>query len=157
MAKGMKGTDVQVNFKPLGTQLRNVQCLICGVWGHSRGDRECSKSGWDPFSMKGPMVTASDANAKQPNKLIDESEAAAKDDKRCRDNLDSDSDDSYEDRRKEKKRRRKQKKKRRQRSPSVDSIDRSRTRDKYDRGRDRRKNHKKEEKKKRSRYDSDSD
>ena len=157
MAKGMKGTDVQVNFKPLGTQLRNVQCLVCGVWGHSRGDRECSKSGWDPFSMKGPMVTASDANAKQPNKLIDESEAAAKDDKRCRDNLDSDSDDSYEDRRKEKKRRRKQKKKRRQRSPSVDSIDRSRTRDKYDRGRDRRKNHKKEEKKKRSRYDSDSD
>ena len=50
MAKGMSSTDVNVSFKPLGSQLRNVKCLACGVWGHSRGDRECSKSGWDPFS-----------------------------------------------------------------------------------------------------------
>jgi CBF1 interacting corepressor len=51
MAKGMSLTDVNVNFKPLGSQLRNIKCLACGVWGHSRGDRECSKTGWDPFSV----------------------------------------------------------------------------------------------------------
>ena len=40
MAKGMNATDVNVSFKPLGSQLRNVRCLACGIWGHSRGDRE---------------------------------------------------------------------------------------------------------------------
>jgi hypothetical protein len=50
MAKGMSLTDVNVNFKPLGSQLRNIKCLACGVWGHSRGDRECGTTGWDPFS-----------------------------------------------------------------------------------------------------------
>jgi CBF1 interacting corepressor len=39
-----------VTFKPLGTQIRNVRCLACGIWGHSRGDRECEKSGWNPFA-----------------------------------------------------------------------------------------------------------
>lgn len=53
MAKGMTETNVNVTFKPLGTQLRNVRCLSCGVWGHSRNDRECLVSGWDPFS-RGP-------------------------------------------------------------------------------------------------------
>jgi len=39
-----------MNFKPLGAQIRNVKCLACKIWGHSRGDRECKLSGWDPFS-----------------------------------------------------------------------------------------------------------
>lgn len=47
-------TDVGFRFNPLGTQIRNVKCLACGVWGHSRGDRECSKSGWDPFRTTAP-------------------------------------------------------------------------------------------------------
>jgi CBF1 interacting corepressor len=51
-AKGMSMTDVNVSFKPLGAQIRNVKCLVCGVWGHSKGDRECQQSGWDPFSIK---------------------------------------------------------------------------------------------------------
>jgi CBF1 interacting corepressor len=49
-AKGMTATDIGVSFKPLGSQIRNVKCLACGVWGHSRGDRECRISGWDPFA-----------------------------------------------------------------------------------------------------------
>jgi CBF1 interacting corepressor len=56
MAKGMNATNVGVTFKPLGTQLRNVRCMVCGIWGHSRGDRECQKSGWDPFAN--PRTTA---------------------------------------------------------------------------------------------------
>ena len=64
MAKGMNATDVNVSFKPLGAQLRNVKCLACGIWGHSRGDRECAKSGWDPFSSfsnrPGPSSTLPD-------------------------------------------------------------------------------------------------
>lgn len=153
MAKGMKGTDVQVNFKPLGTQLRNVQCLACGVWGHSRGDRECSKSGWDPFSMKGPVVLDSGLEAKELRIMNVEPKVAAKDDKRHRDMSDSDSDDSNERRRREKRRRKE--KKRRKRSPSDDDADRKRRYEKDDRRRDRRKEHKKD-KKRRNRFDSDS-
>ena len=51
MVKGMSGTNVNVSFKPLGAQVRNIKCLACGVWGHSRGERECKVTGWDPFSM----------------------------------------------------------------------------------------------------------
>ena len=58
MAKGMSATDVNVSFKPLGAQMRNVKCLACGVWGHSRGDRECTKSGWDPFAARAPTAAA---------------------------------------------------------------------------------------------------
>jgi CBF1 interacting corepressor len=66
MAKGMSTTDVNVNFKPLGSQLRNVKCLACGVWGHSRGDRECQMTGWDPFSSR--PSTGITASAVQPSK-----------------------------------------------------------------------------------------
>jgi len=52
-----KGHDIadvatmNIRFKPLGAQIRNVRCLACGLWGHGRGDRECSIGGWDPFSQ----------------------------------------------------------------------------------------------------------
>ena len=64
MAKGMNGTNVQVTFKPLGTRMRNVRCMVCGAWGHSKGDRECSISGWDPFSSKPPPVAVKPAAVK---------------------------------------------------------------------------------------------
>lgn len=57
MAKGMNATDVNVSFKPLGSQMRNVRCLACGIWGHSRGDRECEKTGWNPFAVQKPVIS----------------------------------------------------------------------------------------------------
>lgn len=63
MAKGMSSTDVNVSFKPLGSQLRNVKCLACGIWGHSRGDRECSKTGWNPFDLQRPIAPAVDSTS----------------------------------------------------------------------------------------------
>jgi hypothetical protein len=60
-AKGMTATDVGVTFKPLGTQIRNVKCMACGIWGHSKGDRECRVSGWDPFAVTSVTNTATAA------------------------------------------------------------------------------------------------
>ena len=51
MKPGMKADNVNVSFKPLGAEIRNVKCLKCGVWGHSKGDRECKLSGWNPFAL----------------------------------------------------------------------------------------------------------
>eukprot|EP00536_Pseudo-nitzschia_multiseries_P002073 jgi/Psemu1/322386/estExt_fgenesh1_pg.C_270046 len=52
--------NVMVNFKPLGVQILHVRCLACGVWGHAKGDRECSKSGWNPFAL--PASTTRNGN-----------------------------------------------------------------------------------------------
>lgn len=60
--KGGDGDDEQevsktnLNFKPLGAQIRNVRCMSCKVWGHSKGDRECQLSGWDPFAIQKPAA-----------------------------------------------------------------------------------------------------
>jgi len=56
MAPGMKSSNVEVSFKPLGAEIRNVRCLRCGVWGHQRGDRECKLGGWDPFALGSDAV-----------------------------------------------------------------------------------------------------
>jgi len=50
MAKGMQGTSVQVKFNALGKDYRMVKCLVCGEWGHNKGDRQCKK-GFNPFAM----------------------------------------------------------------------------------------------------------
>lgn len=104
-AKGVTATDVGVSFKPLGTQIRNVRCLACGIWGHSRGDRECAKTGWDPFAAKQPIASTS-ANMTQAS---DEERKRRKDDSSS-----SSEDDASEDRRRRHKRHRKS----RDRSPS---------------------------------------
>ena len=49
MAKGMNVTNVNIKFNPMSGPLRNVRCLTCGEWGHSKGDRECKLS-WNPFA-----------------------------------------------------------------------------------------------------------
>jgi len=51
-------TATGMNFKPLGAVLRNVQCMACKQWGHTRGERECELSGWDPFRMSAPSAAA---------------------------------------------------------------------------------------------------
>lgn len=64
------GNSMGITFKPLGTQIRNVRCLACGTWGHSRGDRECLTSGWNPFAS---TTTASDAAVTRAPTTLDSS------------------------------------------------------------------------------------
>jgi len=55
-----KETDAATSslvFKPFGSQIRNVKCLKCGKWGHSKGDRECEAE-WNPFNMTSSIPTA---------------------------------------------------------------------------------------------------
>jgi len=145
MAKGMSSTNVGVNFKPLGAQIRNVRCLVCGVWGHSRGDRECELSGWNPFSGSStkPSATAPSSSIMGPTKKSLSSEDVEKGEKkessrrkeRPRDysssgsSSDSDSEDSYRRRKKRSRkhrsssrhRRKESKRRRRSRSSSPDN------------------------------------
>ena len=64
-----------MNFKPLGAQIRNVKCLACKIWGHSRGDRECKLSGWDPFSSSsiGGGANASGADGRPSSSIMPDS------------------------------------------------------------------------------------
>ena len=126
MAKGMNATNVNVAFKPLGTQLRNVRCMACGVWGHTRGDRECAKSGWDPFSSRPittPNTSAADAEQGREGAMKrDDVRATSAEETRKRerdDSSDNSGDDSRRRRRKhhKKSRRHKHESKRRSKSP----------------------------------------
>jgi CBF1 interacting corepressor len=56
-APRQRGVAVGVTFRPLGTQIRNVRCMKCGVWGHSKGDRECKVGGWNPFDLRSSTCT----------------------------------------------------------------------------------------------------
>lgn len=142
MAKGMSSTNVNVNFKPLGTQLEHIRCLACGVWGHSRGDRECELSGWNPFatSIK-PRAAANgiDALARGNSESGDVSRMKKHDhrddelDKKIKsDNSGSGEEDSRRRRKKKKhkssSRHRKHESKRRRRSRSSSPEDGSRKR-----------------------------
>jgi CBF1 interacting corepressor len=150
MAKGMSATNVNVNFKPLGTQLRNTRCFVCGVWGHAKGDRECAMSGWDPFSLSNrPNLAAATA---QKNEGVGGEETARttrdeEDDDRKRSardyNSSDSSDDSEDSRRKRRKRHRKKHKsrkhdsKRRRRSHSPDERRRKKSSHKHRKKRSR--------------------
>ena len=82
VVKGMNPSNINVQFKPMGAQpIRHIRCLKCGVWGHSRGDRECKLSGWDPFHTKfvtdkdnapEKIKSNDDVSNKKVNGIIDE-------------------------------------------------------------------------------------
>lgn len=38
-------------FKPFNEKLRNVQCSLCGEWGHRFGDRECTMREYNPHDF----------------------------------------------------------------------------------------------------------
>lgn len=126
MAKGMNGSNVGVSFKPLGAQLRNVRCLACGVWGHSRGERECQKSGWNPFAAP---VTAAAPPATQLEKNRSTELKRSNRDDRPSQSSHSESEDSYHERRRRKKsKRRKKESKKSRKSLRSESPDRKRHR-----------------------------
>jgi hypothetical protein len=60
---GAVSAPMMINFKPLGAQILHVRCLACGIWGHQRGDRECAKSGWNPFAVPSQASKESSASA----------------------------------------------------------------------------------------------
>lgn len=124
MAKGMNGSNVGVSFKPLGAQLRNVRCLACGVWGHSRGERECQKSGWNPFAA--PITAAAVVpSAKQQEKYCSTEVKRSKRDDRSSQSSHSESGDSYRERKQRKKsKRHKRESKRSRKNHRSESLDR---------------------------------
>uniref|UniRef100_A0A7S1G1C1 CBF1-interacting co-repressor CIR N-terminal domain-containing protein n=1 Tax=Corethron hystrix TaxID=216773 RepID=A0A7S1G1C1_9STRA len=73
IAGGMKGTNVSVSFKPLGMELRNVRCMKCGEWGHSKGDRECKVDGWNPFAPKSTVIMKAPIMMDKPDGVVLES------------------------------------------------------------------------------------
>jgi CBF1 interacting corepressor len=144
MAKGMSDTNVNVAFKPLGAELRNVKCLACGTWGHSKGDRECKTSGWDPFSGRTTMPAAASSSIRpvETPKEIPDKGAATKsrtkyteEDDKSASNSSSSSDDSRKKSRKHRKS--SSKKKRKHRHESSSSSRRRRRSESPDRKRSR--------------------
>eukprot|EP00977_Amphora_coffeiformis_P014633 scaffold4140_cov149-Amphora_coffeaeformis.AAC.3 len=136
-APRQRGVQVGVSFKPLGTQIRNVRCLVCGIWGHSKGDRECKMSGWDPFSTSLPTTSVAAASAATSNDDVEKRHRSKR-----RSSCDSNSDDDSDDDRSDDGGSRRCKKKHRKRS-YVESSDESSYR--------RRKKHRRKKKKKKHR------
>lgn len=73
--EGEYTASVQVNFKPMGKQVRNVRCLRCSEWGHQSGDRECSLRNFNPHdaarqAMEDPMTFMSTLNAEKKQDLV---------------------------------------------------------------------------------------
>eukprot|EP00816_Leptocylindrus_hargravesii_P005613 CAMPEP_0196802056 /NCGR_PEP_ID=MMETSP1362-20130617/1774_1 /TAXON_ID=163516 /ORGANISM="Leptocylindrus danicus, Strain CCMP1856" /LENGTH=347 /DNA_ID=CAMNT_0042173263 /DNA_START=31 /DNA_END=1074 /DNA_ORIENTATION=+ len=96
MAEGMAGTNVHVTFKPLGASIRNIRCIKCGEWGHSKGERECKLSGWNPFQLSsGDCVSASASAAETtPHVVVDVHNNTDRTQKHDGDDDDTDEDES---------------------------------------------------------------
>eukprot|EP01105_Mastigella_eilhardi_P005588 TRINITY_DN17250_c0_g1_i1.p1 TRINITY_DN17250_c0_g1~~TRINITY_DN17250_c0_g1_i1.p1 ORF type:complete len:367 (-),score=132.44 TRINITY_DN17250_c0_g1_i1:82-1062(-) len=46
--EGKYTENLNVNYKPLGIELRHVRCTRCGAWGHTGIDRECPLRDFNP-------------------------------------------------------------------------------------------------------------
>ena len=127
-APRQRGVQVGVSFKPLGTQIRNVRCLVCGIWGHSKGDRECKMSGWDPFSAPLPRtsVAATSDAARGGGTNVEQRQR-----RKRRPSYDSSSDDDDDDRCDDDSRRRKKKHRKRSYDDSSDDESSYRRRKKH--------------------------
>ena len=47
--RGEYTTDIPVNHKPFGVELKKTKCSRCGAWGHANGDRECPMRNMNPL------------------------------------------------------------------------------------------------------------
>lgn len=178
MAPGMKADNVNVSFKPLGAEIRNVKCLKCGVWGHSKGDRECKLGGWNPFELGSALVPGTSmapvqgaAYAAAPRDTQDratddtmrtlEGKEASSNRKRAYSSESSSSSssdtDSSEEERRRRRRKKKERRKRSKKSSRSHRKSRLRDQDDYDdRGHSRKKRkHVRERERSQRRYDDD--
>ena len=117
-ATGISTDNVGINFKPLGAQIRNVKCLACGLWGHARGERECRKTGWNPFEISSNTV-----QVQEDPRDMDFERAQTKAPSNDAFYSDSDSEGSLQRSRKKKKRRSKSSSRRRHGSDRSQSED----------------------------------
>lgn len=139
MAEGMAGTNVHVTFKPLGGSIRNIRCIKCGEWGHSKGERECKLSGWNPFQLSsGDCVSASisapTAAETTPLDVVDDVYADA-DRKHNDDDDDTDVDDESRRRRRRHRRSKKSSRSESKKHKKHSSSKKSRKRRSYSRSR----------------------
>lgn len=117
---GEAGTTSNFNFKPLGAQIRNVRCMVCKVWGHSKGDRECSMSGWNPFSAPS-TASLGHVSALQAGSDLRNKNEHSEDNHKL-----NESDDSLEY-----ERRKRRKKEKRKKEAKHERKDRKRKKDRY--------------------------
>mmetsp|Transcript_1344 Transcript_1344/g.3100 ORF Transcript_1344/g.3100 Transcript_1344/m.3100 type:complete len:415 (+) Transcript_1344:298-1542(+) len=164
-ADGDSDKPMMVHFKPLGSQILHVRCLACGIWGHQKGDRECQKSGWNPFAMPSnkssssilpPKRSEKESNHEEKDRRRERSEESDRRRHRRRrrhDNAEDSSVDSFRRRRKKRYKEHYASNDESNSDPSSEDSSKLKRRndDRYDSSEDERRRRKRRKEKKRSR------
>mmetsp|Transcript_10441 Transcript_10441/g.21739 ORF Transcript_10441/g.21739 Transcript_10441/m.21739 type:complete len:410 (-) Transcript_10441:118-1347(-) len=162
-ADGDSDKPMMVHFKPLGSQILHVRCLACGIWGHQKGDRECQKSGWNPFAMPSssssilpPKRSEKESKREEKDRRRERSEESDRRKHRRRRRRDDSEDSSVDSFRRRRKKRYKEHYASSDESNSDPSSEDSsklkrRNDDRYDSSEDERRHRKRRKEKKRSR------